>query len=371
MKPNLDLHTHTHIAQVDWKCSQLQYITWPHLSSLLHSPLWLSTFLSAPGLSAAIWSAVKLSGLSLPFTHRRERATMLKRCESKQGRPSDCSQMLPSVNILGFPDLQHSRHFQGKQILLHKLSWCKPASIALLPNCMFLFWEFFLTSQSSVCAQKPEQLFLCVHASPPFYTRVCDMKTCVSAPSCSGFIHAGVILSTKACIRFLDIVRAGAMNYLSAHVIVKAFFFCNLPPSHPFPRLLRASRQDLDLSKLQRDTERLSVSQVMDRFTVPLGQQNERQCGTCGWRICGSLSADSQVRTLGLWQHFSEKGSSNYHSPLCRCWGRPTAATAEKICGHTQIHTHVQLHHQISPKCFFFCTTGKVVKKSMQMRRDT
>lgn len=50
----------------------------------------------------------------------------------------------------------------------------------------------------------------------------CD---CMPTPSCCSFIHTGVVLSRKACIRFLDIVKAGAMNYLPVHVFVKAFFF--------------------------------------------------------------------------------------------------------------------------------------------------
>lgn len=71
------------------------------------------------------------------------------------------------------------------------------------------------------------------------------------------------------------------MNYLPVHVFVEGFSFCNLP-FPPLFSLFPASRQDLDLSKLQHDTKRVLLSLMVKRFqreervdfTVSLGQED-------------------------------------------------------------------------------------------------
>lgn len=140
-------------------------------------------------------------------------------------------------------------------------------------------------------------------------------------PSCSSSINTGVILSGKASIRFLDIVRAGAMNYLPVHVFVKTFFspvifylsIFSFPSCQPQGRILTYPNCNVTL----KDYFPNSLSLTVGRF-----QQQERaalqcaslghycHCGTWGCRIRRSLSADSQLKSLSLWQHFAEKGST-------------------------------------------------------------
>lgn len=51
--------------------------------------------------------------------------------------------------------------------------------------------------------------------------------------TCGSFIHTGVTWAGEAGIRFLHIVRTGAMNYPPAQ-LCQPFFLCDLLPFHPF-----------------------------------------------------------------------------------------------------------------------------------------
>lgn len=227
--------------------SQQAVRTWPEL---LHSPkvdIWKyfqlcnpdSSVLCAgegcsdPGLETAIRPAVNLSGLSLPFwtdkwklRHSNYAHQNWVKTLHDLGAVKPC----PRITHLGFPDLLQ-KTVEGTCCTF---GWCKRALIALV-TCMCVPLQhrsFILTSplSLSVCAQnlsgRPAVWLRDMHVSLPFVCvcRYMNMWVCVWTPSCSSFIHTGVILCRKACIRFLDIVRAGAMNYLLVHVFVKSPF---------------------------------------------------------------------------------------------------------------------------------------------------
>lgn len=174
-----------------------------------------------------------------------------------------------------------------------------------------------------VCAQKLSScstMTLCASSSP-FLT-----------PSCSSFIHTGVILSRKASIRFLDIVRAGAMNYLPVHVFVETFFFpCNRPPFHPYISSCQPQGRILTYPNCNITLREYYFPLTVDRF-----QKQESAVLHCrlqvrwlGGRaiVIAAHAVEEFTEVCQLIHHWSlsQKGKYSHHSPLCRCRRSPSA----------------------------------------------
>lgn len=116
-------------------------------------------------------------------------------------------------------------------ILVHTWLETKP-NCCFWPKVFFFFFQHNVSTGALLMLLLPHYLF--VHKSSATVplcgsTQACCMCAvwdydCMLAPNCSSLIHACVILFRKASIMFLDIVRAGAMNYSSGHVFFFSFF---------------------------------------------------------------------------------------------------------------------------------------------------
>lgn len=169
----------------------------------------------------------------------------------------------------------------------------------------------------SVCVcfcTKSKMLFCCFSSFLCVYC-ICVHTRCdyLLTHSCSSFIHTGVILSRKSGIRLLNIVRAGAMNYLPVRVFSVTFYLFILSfLISSLKALITYPNCNMTLKEYNFTwwwTCFREIHCVSGRDERPQ-MQNYRHHNTCGRRIRGSLSADSQPKPLSLWQHFKEKGST-------------------------------------------------------------
>lgn len=113
------------------------------------------------------------------------------------------------------------------------------------------------------------------------------VQLCTDTQMPQAHSHMCHLVSRKGSVGFLDIVRAGAMNYFP-------FFCCNLPPLALLLLLFQSQ------FKLLTHLFRVPDSTLLSGRAKRSWRQCYRHHRTCDLRISGSLSADSYLNCLSL-----------------------------------------------------------------------